>query len=312
MCLIMPACPCCCLPLLLPAPAAACPQNSSSWGVRMECLRCMLLMVSGFSRLAAPHIGPALTAAWQVGRPGRAGQGMPSGGAFALGLPCPNCCRKLTADKQDCPPGMGWIPSSHRSAAPLHIYALSVHYLQMYTSSLPLYYKLVIDSDDGADGDVDSGAPLRCLATAAAAAAAAAALVVCSGVVQRRRRCHTLCCAGRCSAALPRLPACLPWLTALPPLYPPCPPYHLHPILPTPAEGDSVDFGSLVSQLMELVLALIGNQRYQAMLRAPQQQQQLLHLTLGYMQMTAGQVERWRGDPNQYVADEEDDFSTVR
>jgi hypothetical protein len=73
-----------------------------------------------------------------------------------------------------------------------------------------------------------------------------------------------------------------------------------------------VDFGSLVSQLMELVLALIGNQRYQAMLRAPQQQQQLLHLTLGYMQMTAGQVERWRGDPNQYVADEEDDFSTVR
>ena len=68
-----------------------------------------------------------------------------------------------------------------------------------------------------------------------------------------------------------------------------------------------MDFGSLVSQLMELVLALIGNQRYQAMLRAPQQQQQLLHLTLGYMQ-----VERWGGDPNQYVADEEDDFSTVR
>lgn len=35
--------------------------------MHMECLRCMLLLVSGFSRLAAPHIGPALTAAWQVG-----------------------------------------------------------------------------------------------------------------------------------------------------------------------------------------------------------------------------------------------------
>ena len=31
--------------------------------------------------------------------------------------------------------------------------------LQMYTSSLPLYYELVIDSEDGANGDVDSGAP---------------------------------------------------------------------------------------------------------------------------------------------------------
>ena len=61
MCMLMPACPC------LPARLPACPQDCSSWGVRMECLRCMLLMVSGFSKLAAPHIGPALTAAWQVG-----------------------------------------------------------------------------------------------------------------------------------------------------------------------------------------------------------------------------------------------------
>lgn len=55
-----------------------------------------------------------------------------------------------------------------------------------------------------------------------------------------------------------------------------------------PAEGDSVDFDDLVSQLLELVLALVGNQRYQGMLRASMQQ--LLHLTLGYMQMTAAQV----------------------
>ncbi|KAL4434017.1 hypothetical protein ABPG75_000458 [Micractinium tetrahymenae] len=149
---------------LLSKPLSA--DDAESWGVHMECLRCMLLLVSGFSRLAAPHIGPALSAAWQ-----------------------------------------------------------------MYTTSLPLYYELAISSEDGAEGNVDS-------------------------------------------------------------------------------EGDSVDFDGLISQLLELVLALVGNQRYQAMMRASMQQ--LLHLTLGYMQMTAAQAERWAGDPNQYVADEEDDFSTVR
>ncbi len=49
-----------------------------------------------------------------------------------------------------------------------------------------------------------------------------------------------------------------------------------------------MDFGSLVSQLLEVVLALVGNQRWQGMLRA--QLQPLLHLALGYMQMTAAQV----------------------
>lgn len=34
--------------------------------MRMEVLKCMLLLVTGFSKLAAPHIGPALSAAWQV------------------------------------------------------------------------------------------------------------------------------------------------------------------------------------------------------------------------------------------------------
>ncbi|PRW57646.1 importin-9 isoform X1 [Chlorella sorokiniana] len=141
-------------------------EEPESWGARMECLQCMLLMITGFSKLAGPHIGPALAAAWQ-----------------------------------------------------------------MYCSSLPLYYELAIDSDEG---EVDTG----------------------------------------------------------------------------DAESDAVDFGSLISQLLEVVLALVGNQRWQGMLQA--QLQPLLHLALGYMQMTAAQVERWGGDPNQYVADEEDDFSTVR
>ncbi|KAI3434732.1 hypothetical protein D9Q98_002793 [Chlorella vulgaris] len=142
------------------------PNDSSSWGLRMEALKCMMLMVTGFSKLCAPHIGSALTAAWQ-----------------------------------------------------------------MYTSSLPLYCQLVVDSEDDGEGEQDS-------------------------------------------------------------------------------EGECVGFDSLISQLLELVLALVGNTRYQALLAASMQQ--LLHLTLGYMQMTGAQVERWGGDPNLYVADEEDDFSTVR
>lgn len=56
------------------------------------------------------------------------------------------------------------------------------------------------------------------------------------------------------------------------------------------AESDAVDFGSLISQLLEVVLALVGNQRWQGMLQA--QLQPLLHLALGYMQMTAAQVRR--------------------
>ncbi|KAL4441799.1 hypothetical protein ABPG77_003715 [Micractinium sp. CCAP 211/92] len=149
---------------LLGKPLSA--NDAESWGLHMECLRCMLLLVSSFSRLAAPHIGPALAAAWQ-----------------------------------------------------------------MYTTSLPLYCELAVSSEGGADGNVDS-------------------------------------------------------------------------------DGECIEFDDLISQLLELVLALVGNQRYQGMLRASMQH--LLHLTLGYMQMTAEQVHRWDSDPDQYVADEEDDFSTVR
>lgn len=41
-------------------------QDPEEWGVHMECLRCLMLLITGFGRLAAPDIGPALTAAWQV------------------------------------------------------------------------------------------------------------------------------------------------------------------------------------------------------------------------------------------------------
>jgi hypothetical protein len=104
-------------------------------------------------------------------------------------------------------------------------------------------------------------------------------------------------CSRACAPAAQLLPAaCVPWPRR------PLPLPHPHgrslaprpitkpaePLMP-PAEGEAApSFGDLISQLLELVLALVGNQRYQALLRA--QLHHLLPLTLGYMQMTAEKV----------------------
>lgn len=53
----------------------------------MECLKCLMLMVTGFSKLAAPHIGPALTAAWQASA-SRATSSGTQPAAAAGGHPC--------------------------------------------------------------------------------------------------------------------------------------------------------------------------------------------------------------------------------
>ena len=54
----------------LPQPVLGCRlqplQDVGSWGVKMECLRVMVLLVSSFSKLCAPHIGTALQLSWQM------------------------------------------------------------------------------------------------------------------------------------------------------------------------------------------------------------------------------------------------------
>ncbi|KAL0051329.1 hypothetical protein WJX82_005781 [Trebouxia sp. C0006] len=75
-------------------------------------------------------------------------------------------------------------------------------------------------------------------------------------------------------------------------------------------EGDNMDFESLMSQLFEVLITLVGNQRHHHLMQpiVPE----LIYLTIGYMQMTQEQVEEWSSNPDQYVADEEEETFSVR
>ncbi|KAL6779589.1 hypothetical protein ACKKBG_A12895 [Auxenochlorella protothecoides x Auxenochlorella symbiontica] len=86
---------------------------------------------------------------------------------------------------------------------------------------------------------------------------------------------------------------------------------------PAPADGAEAEDGEravglegLLAQTMELILCVVGNARFRGLI-APHLPQ-LLGLAVGYAQMTAEQEERWTDCPNQYVADEEDDMSSLR
>lgn len=140
-------------------------QDVGGWGVKMECLRVMVLLVSSFSKLCAPHLPAALQLAWQ-----------------------------------------------------------------QYGGALPQYQALAVEGEEEEAADVDS-------------------------------------------------------------------------------EGGSIDLESLLSQLMEFLLTIVGNRRYQATVRSSMAE--LQYITLGYMQMTRAQELLWGEDPNLYVA-QEDDFSSVR
>jgi len=76
------------------------------------------------------------------------------------------------------------------------------------------------------------------------------------------------------------------------------------------SDGENLDFETLISQLFELLLTLIGNHRYKELIAGSVGQ--LAYYSLGYMQMTRDQAATWARDPNQYVADEEDDAFSVR
>ncbi|KAL3142974.1 hypothetical protein ABBQ38_003256 [Trebouxia sp. C0009 RCD-2024] len=75
-------------------------------------------------------------------------------------------------------------------------------------------------------------------------------------------------------------------------------------------DGDNMDFESLISQLFEVLITLIGNRRYQELMQpiVPD----LIYHTIGYMQMTQEQVQEWSQNPDQYVADEEEETFSVR
>lgn len=63
-------------------------------------------------------------------------------------------------------------------------------------------------------------------------------------------------------------------------------------------------------QLFELLLVLAGNKRYKHLFQNTLND--MMYLTLGYMQMTQHQVNTWVNDPNQYLADENEEMYTLR
>eukprot|EP00887_Chlorella_sp_A99_P007628 scaffold20.g7628.t1 len=148
-------------------------RGPAAWGVQLESLRLMTLLLASFSRLCAPHVRPAMSAAWA-----------------------------------------------------------------QFAGSLPLYQRVVVEGEEEEEGDEEED--------------------VGGG-----------------------------------------------------EDGEeAVGLEGLVAQLLEFVLTLVGNQRYQALVQGSMGE--LLYLSLGYMQMTAAQAARWGTSPNEYIADEDDDFSSVR
>ena len=74
------------------------------------------------------------------------------------------------------------------------------------------------------------------------------------------------------------------------------------------ASLERVTFSDLISQLFELLLTLLGNRRMQGMLRPAFQQ--LAYLTIGYMQVSQDNMEKWEADVNEYLANEDDMWGT--
>ena len=70
-------------------------------------------------------------------------------------------------------------------------------------------------------------------------------------------------------------------------------------------EGDRLGLDSLVVCLLELVRGISAVQGVSGMLK--RQLQPLVFVLLGYMQVSAPSMEAWELDPNQYVADEDDE-----
>jgi hypothetical protein len=63
------------------------------------------------------------------------------------------------------------------------------------------------------------------------------------------------------------------------------------------SDGENLDFEALISQLFELLLTLVGNNRYKGLVAGSVGQ--LMYTVLAYMQMTRDQAITWARDPNQ-------------
>ena len=76
------------------------------------------------------------------------------------------------------------------------------------------------------------------------------------------------------------------------------------------SDGETLSMETVTSQTIELIMTLVEHPRLSATLATALDD--VVYQAIGYMCMTAAQEEAWRDDPNQYIADEDDDVSTVR
>jgi len=76
------------------------------------------------------------------------------------------------------------------------------------------------------------------------------------------------------------------------------------------SDGDEVNMETLLSQVVEYLLSVMGVGRWKPLLAASLPD--LLMLLARYMQITQQQEEQWLDDADQFVADEEDDTVSVR
>ena len=76
------------------------------------------------------------------------------------------------------------------------------------------------------------------------------------------------------------------------------------------SDGDELSLEMLVTQLLEAMLMMTGSARYSRFLEPGVQP--LLALVLGFMRVSGPQVGRWSSDASEFVADQEEDFSSVR
>jgi len=76
------------------------------------------------------------------------------------------------------------------------------------------------------------------------------------------------------------------------------------------SDGDELSFQMLVTQLLETMLMMTGSARYGKVLEPGVQQ--LMLLLLGFLRCTGSQAARWSADAREFVADQEEDFASVR
>ena len=76
------------------------------------------------------------------------------------------------------------------------------------------------------------------------------------------------------------------------------------------SDGDEVSFESVAVELIELIIIIAEERTLNKILASSLSE--MIYVVIGYMCMSSWQEEQWMDDPNQFVADEDDDFSTLR